>query len=136
MSASSASGQSSTRIELTGAPDEISRLVALIGSTGKIIYDSRSLPDPRGLVTALVQVHSPRRDAPVPTRAAEVTVQAVLDVDTRVWPGLPATPDVERLEATTTVALRNLPGVQEARSRVISVLPLPAVAATDESEGP
>lgn len=136
MSASSASGQSSTRIELTGAPDQINRLVALISSIGEIVFDTRSQPDPRGLVTALVQVRAHGRETPVPTRTAAVTVQAVLDVDTDAWPGLPAAPSVERLEATTTAALRTLPGVQEGRSRVISVLPLPAVTAKDESGGP
>ncbi|MGX5185734.1 hypothetical protein ACWKT5_23655 [Streptomyces avermitilis] len=136
MSASSTSGHSSTRIELTGDPDQISHLVALIGSTGEIVFDSRSQPDPRGMVTALVQVRARDQEMPVPTRTAAVTVQAVLDVDTGAWPGLPAASHVERLEATTTTALRNLPGVQEARSRVISVLPLPAVTATDESGDP
>jgi hypothetical protein len=136
MSASSASGQSSTRIELTGNPNQISRLVALIGTTGEIVFDSRSQPDPRGMVTALVQVRARGQETPVPTPTAAVTVQAVLDVDTDAWPGLPTAPNVERLEATTTTALRNLPGVQEARSRVISVLPLPTVTATDESGDP
>ncbi|HWU10272.1 MAG TPA: hypothetical protein VN520_28535 [Streptomyces sp.] len=137
MSASSASGQSSTRIELSGTPDQISRIVALIGSSiGEIIFDSRSQPDPRGMVTALIQVRSADLESSIPTRTAAVTVQAVLDVDTDVWPGLPAGPSVEQLEITTTTALRNLPGVQAARSRVISVLPLPAVTAKDESAGP
>ncbi|MET9777673.1 hypothetical protein ABZ023_26020 [Streptomyces sp. NPDC006367] len=136
MSASSASGQSSTRIELTGDPAQISSLVALIGSTAEVVFDSRSQPDPRGMVTALVQVRGRSQESPVPTRTAAVTVQAVIDVDTDAWPGLSAAPNVERLEATTTAALRNLPGVQEARSRVISVLPLPAVTATDEGGDP
>ncbi|MFF5019102.1 hypothetical protein [Streptomyces sp. NPDC001165] len=136
MSASPTSGQSSTRIELTGAPDQISRLVALIGSTGQIVFDSRSQPDPRGLVTALVQVRARGQETPVPTRTAAVTVQAVLDVDTGAWPDLPAAPGVERIETRTTAALRTLPGVQEARSRVISVLPLPEVTATEDSGGP
>ncbi|MFD7551472.1 hypothetical protein [Streptomyces sp. NPDC059816] len=136
MSASSASSQSSTRIELSGTPDQISRIVALIGSSiGEIIFDSRSQPDPRGMVTALVQVRSADLESSVPTRTAAVTVQAVLDVDTGVWPGLPSG-SVEQLEITTTTSLRNLPGVHAARSRVISVLPLPAGTAKDESGGP
>lgn len=137
MSASSASGgQSSTRIELTGSPEQVSRLVAMIGNTGVIVFDTRSQPDPRGMVTALVQVRAPDQESPVPTRTAAVTVQTVFDLDTGAWPGLPAAPVVERLEAATTAALRDLSGVQGARSRVISVLPLPAVTATEESGGP
>ncbi|MFJ2629011.1 hypothetical protein ACIO6T_38055 [Streptomyces sp. NPDC087532] len=136
MSASSASGQSSTRIELTGSPDQVSHLVAVIGTTGEIVFDSRSRPDPRGMVTALVQVRAYGQEPPVPTPKAAVTVQTVLDVNTSAWPGLPTVPAAERLEAATTVAVRELPGVLGARSRVISVLPLPAVTATDESGGP
>ncbi|MEV5279742.1 hypothetical protein ACFYMW_25750 [Streptomyces sp. NPDC006692] len=136
MSTSPASNQPSTRIQLTGSPDRISQLVALIGSTGEIVFDSRSQPDPRGIVTALVQVRAHDQDVPVQTPAASVTMQAVLDVDTSVWTGLAAGTDAERFETTTVSALRSLTGVQGVRSRVISVLPLPEVPATDGSGDP
>ncbi|MGW2652051.1 hypothetical protein ACWC1D_00090 [Streptomyces sp. NPDC001478] len=136
MSASSSPSQSSTRIELTGDPDQINHVVALIGSIWEIVFDSRSQPDPRGMITALVQVRTGIQEMMTPTRMAAVTVQANIDVDTGAWPDLSATPNIERLEAATTATLRNLAGVQDARSRVISVLPLPTVTATDESGDP
>ncbi|MEE1737051.1 hypothetical protein PUR49_11145 [Streptomyces sp. BE147] len=134
MTTASAPGPSYTAIELTGAPDRVSRIVAAIGSTGEIIFDSRSEPNPRDEVTALVRVltHDPESTAPAGTAA--VTVQAVLDVDTAAWPGLPAPSAVEQIEAATAAALRDLTGGREARSRVIAILPLPP-SATNGREG-
>ncbi|MFI1203558.1 hypothetical protein ACH4VR_29700 [Streptomyces sp. NPDC020883] len=123
------------QVEMTGPPDQVSRLVAALGGEGEIIYDSPSAPDDRGHVSRLVQVvtHEAGQAPSVPAREAAVTVQTVLDLDTASWPGLPEAAAVRHIEDATAAALQDLPGASQARSRVIAVLPLPA--APDQEDG-
>ncbi|MFI1177222.1 hypothetical protein [Streptomyces melanogenes] len=71
-------GLSVTRIEMTGMPQAVDRLVAALSAHSEIIYDSRSDPDARGEAHCIAEAALPAEDAaPQVQTATRVTVQAV-----------------------------------------------------------
>ncbi|WP_371648256.1 MULTISPECIES: hypothetical protein [unclassified Streptomyces] len=118
-------GLSVTRIELTGVPQAVDRLMAALSAHGEIIYDSRSDLDARGEVHCIAEAVLPGEDAvPGAQGATTVTVQAVLDIDRAAGPSLLAAAGRGQLEADVAARLEGLSHSSgPARTRVVSVRP-------------
>ncbi len=115
-------GPSYTRVQLSGPPEAVGQLMAALGRVGEIIFDNRTEPDARGKVacTARVATHLSPRAVASPGRAA-VVMQCALTLDTAPWFGVSDRVGAERLEEDVCAALAELPGMQAAYSRVITV---------------
>jgi hypothetical protein len=112
------------RVELTGPPEHVATLVSLLGQEARILYDTSSPPDGRGDITRRIEVvthHTP--DAGDGVRVA-VTLQAVLDIDSTVWPQV-GTASAGLQEAVTS-ALGTVRGVDRADTRVVAVAAFPS----------
>ncbi|MFD9791394.1 hypothetical protein ACFWXK_10630 [Streptomyces sp. NPDC059070] len=118
-------GMSVTRIEMTGVPEAVDRLMAALSAQGEIIYDSRSGPDARGEVHCIAEAVLPGKETPPQVEAATtVTVQAVLDIDPAVGTRLQAAEGRGQLEAEVAARLDGLASsTGPARTRVVSVRP-------------
>ncbi|WP_330342663.1 hypothetical protein [Streptomyces sp. NBC_00557] len=112
-----------TKVELSGPPEAIARLMAALGEAGEIIFDHRSAPDTRGDVacTARVATLSAPQQPVQASGTAEVVVQSRLSVDAARWPGLGEPEGARRLEASTAAALAALDGVDAAEGRLVAV---------------
>lgn len=105
-------------------PDQVAMLVSQLARVSQILHDTSFPPNGRGEISRRVQVVT--HHVPAAAEAAErasVTVQAVLDVDSKVWQGQAAAG--ARLERAVTSALEGLDGVRGAASRVVAVVAFP-----------
>lgn len=116
-----------TRIQMSGPPEAIARLMAALSGVGEIIFDHRSAPDDRGDVVCTARVASliPRLpgDAPGPMDAV---VQSTLGIEPGCMPGLTEQGGAEQFEAAAASALTALDGVHSARSRLVALSPTAA----------
>ncbi|MCZ1011953.1 hypothetical protein [Streptomyces lydicus] len=112
------SGPAFTKVQLTGPPEAVSRLMEALGRAGELIFGPVTAePDARGDVSSTARmVTHPRDQAPTASRVRLVTVQTALEVDAEARPGL---------EESVVRSLENLPGVLQASSRVIADVSLP-----------
>ncbi|WP_327411178.1 hypothetical protein OG458_42490 (plasmid) [Streptomyces sp. NBC_01281] len=126
-------GPSYTKVQLSGPPDEVGRLMAALGSVGEIIFDSRSEPDARGDVscTARVATHPSPRPVDPSVQQADVTVQSTFRLGTAAWPCLPGRAGAQQLEEAVDAVLAGLPGAGYPRSRVVAVIGSPASVEKD-----
>ncbi|MFG3207348.1 hypothetical protein [Streptomyces sp. NPDC048192] len=112
-----------TKVELSGPPEAIARLMAALGEAGEVIFDHRSAPDARGDVTCTARVATlatQQQPAQV-SGAADVVVQSRLSVDAARWPGLGQAAGAQRLETSVAAAVTALDGVDAARARLVAV---------------
>lgn len=117
-----------TKIQLSGPPEAVARLMVALSGVGEIIFDHRSAPDARGEVTctARVAILAPSRlggDAP---RRGEAVMQSTLEIGPDRWHGLGEQAGAKQLEAAAAAALTALDGVHGARSRLVAVSPTAA----------
>lgn len=112
-----------THVELTGPPAHVAMLVTRIAAEGRILYDTSTPPDERGDISRGIEVVTHQAPAADGGGRASVTVQAVLDVDAGVWPGLAAADAA--MEQAVTSSLVRLDGVRRVDSRVVAVAALP-----------
>lgn len=124
------------QVQLSGPPETVAGLMAVLGGAGEIIFDHRAEPDTRGDVVCTAQVvvlpPSPVGSA---SKQAEVVVQSTLSADPARWPGLDEPAGAERFEAVAAAALAGLDGVHGARSRVVAVTGSPAAPASGDRRG-
>ncbi|MFI8186719.1 hypothetical protein ACIF70_40490 [Actinacidiphila glaucinigra] len=117
-----------TRVQLTGPPGEVDRLMAVLASMSEVVFDSRSEPDARGDVSCVAQVLThPSPAGPVADGRVSVTVQAVLEADAQALPGLPDAAAAQRVEESVSAALVALPGVTAVASRLVAAVGVPGV---------
>ncbi|MET8816424.1 hypothetical protein ABZW47_31040 [Streptomyces sp. NPDC004549] len=117
-----------TRVQLSGPPEAVTRLMAALGGAAEIIFDHRSAPDTRGEVECTARVVTYAAGvARSGSGQAEAVVQSVLRVDTGRWPALGEAEDARRLEESTAAALCGVQGVGEVNSRLVAVVPSDAV---------
>ncbi|MEV5426350.1 hypothetical protein AB0K85_26850 [Streptomyces cellulosae] len=115
-------GPSYTKVQLSGPPEAVGRLMAALGGAGQIIFDSRTKPDARGEISCTARVATLPVPRPVTAGGrAEVVMQCALTVDTGSWPGVEGGEGAGRLEEDSRSALAGLPGLLAAHSRVIAV---------------
>lgn len=113
-----------TRVQLSGPPQAVARLMAALGGAGEIIFDHRSEPDVRGDVacTARVATYGAPGPQPAPGRAAAI-MQNTLSLDAARWPLTGERGDTQRLEACADAALSAVEGVHAVSSRLVAVTP-------------
>lgn len=111
-----------TRVQLSGPPQAVARLMAALGSAGEIIFDHRAEPDVRGDVecTARVATYSAPGPKQAPGRTAAV-MQSTLILDAVCWPLTDECGDTQRLEACADAALSEVEGVHAVSSRLVAV---------------
>ncbi|MET8816449.1 hypothetical protein ABZW47_31170 [Streptomyces sp. NPDC004549] len=116
------------KVQLSGPPEAVSRLMAALAGAGEVIFDHRAAPDARGDVECRAKVitYGAAGTDSVSGHAAAV-VQSVLRVDTGRWPALGEAEDARRLEESTAAALCGVQGVGEVNSRLVAVVPSDAV---------
>jgi hypothetical protein len=123
------------QVRLSGPPEAVAGLMAVLGGAGEIIFDHRAEPDIRGDVSCTARVVVlPPSPAVSASKQAEVVVQSTLSADTARWPGLDEPAGIERFEAVTAAALTGLDGVDGARSRVVAVTGSPVAPASGDRQ--
>lgn len=117
-----------TRVELSGPPEAVARLMTALAGVSEVIFDHRSAPDDRGDVacTARVVTYDGAAGPQPVSGRAEAVVQSTLRLDTARWPGLGEEDGTQRLEDGAAAALAGVEGVDEASSRLVAVVPSPA----------
>lgn len=118
------------KVQLSGPPEAVARLMAALAGVGEIVFDHRSAPDARGDVacTARVATLAPFRPGGDAPGRGEAVVQSTLEIDPGCWHGLGEQAGTEQLEAAAAAALTALDGVHGARSRLVAVSPTAAPA--------
>jgi len=114
-----------TRVEMTGSPGEVDRLVTVLSGASEIVSDSRSEPDARGEVTSITEVvaHPGPTGVPEAPATAKVTLQVVLEVDLSVWADQSASETSRQLEEDSARLMRAVPGSSNVQTRVVSSRP-------------
>ncbi|MFF7858761.1 hypothetical protein [Streptomyces sp. NPDC007904] len=111
-----------TKIQMSGPPEAVARLMAALGGAGEIIFDHRSEPDARGEVACTARVATFAASGPADASGpGEAVVQSTLELDAGRWHGLGEQAGAEELEAAAAAALAGLDGVHRARSRLVAV---------------
>jgi hypothetical protein len=113
-----------SQVKLTGPPGQVAALVSLLGTAGRILFDTSSPPDGQGDVSRRVQLvmhHAP--GAVGPGARACVTVQAVLEVEGGAWTD-ERTGTAVPLGAVTA-ALEGLDGVRRVEAQVVALAAFP-----------
>ena len=127
MSAQTPSGPAFTQVRLTGPPAVVDGLVAVLSGSAEVISDSPSHPGADGNIERVVELVTHPAPRPVPAEGGvSVTVQSTLAADGGAFNGLPDEAAAQEVERTVTQALRAMPHVTEASSRVVSAWGLPA----------
>ncbi|WP_327411191.1 hypothetical protein OG458_42420 (plasmid) [Streptomyces sp. NBC_01281] len=121
---SAGTGHSFTEVQLTGPADAVAQLMATLSGVSEVIFGPVVQPARDGQVTSTAQVVTHASPGAVADgQRVSVTVQSVLDVA----PGtLTGSQPAQRMEEAVTDAVRGLTGVQEARTRVVAAVGLPA----------
>lgn len=115
------------KVQLSGSPEVVARLMTALAGAGEIIFDHRSEPDVRGAVTCTARVATYGAvGAQMVQEGAgrvEAVVQSTLGLDAALWPGLGAQGGAQQLEDGAAAALSTVEGVHAVSSRLIAVTP-------------
>ncbi|MEU8733605.1 hypothetical protein AB0C68_30020 [Streptomyces tendae] len=113
-----------TKVQMSGPPEAVARLMAVLGGSCEIIFDHRADPNARGDVscTARVVTYGADRTQALSGRA-EAVVQSTLFLDTARWPGLGEDEGTQRLENGAAAALAAVTGVRTVSSRLVALMP-------------
>lgn len=107
------------KVEMTGPPGAVSRLMEALSGIAEIHFDSRSDPDARGEVTCTAEVATvPGQEAPL-AGTVTFTVQALLDVDLSRFEDLSADQAGQQVAEDAAGLLRNVRGSSEVQARVV-----------------
>ncbi|MFD8900507.1 hypothetical protein [Streptomyces ardesiacus] len=127
MSAQTPSGPDFTQVRLTGPPAAVDRLMVALSGSAEVISDSPSHPGADGNIERVVELVTHQAPRPAPAEGGvSVTVQSTLSADGGAFNGLPGEEAAQEVERVVVQALRALPHVREASSRVVSAWGLPA----------
>ncbi|MFD6329224.1 hypothetical protein ACFWGI_06545 [Streptomyces niveus] len=114
------------KVQLSGPPEAVGRLMAALAGAGEIIFHHRSAPDDRGAVdcTARVATYGATGVQMVGEEGAgqvEAVVQSTLRLDAARWPGLGGRAGTQQLEDSAVAALATVEGADTVSSRLIAV---------------
>ncbi|MCZ1012268.1 hypothetical protein [Streptomyces lydicus] len=116
---SSPSAPEFTKVEMTGSPGAVSRLMEALSGVAEVHFDSRSDPDARGEVTCTAEMATvPGHETPL-TGTVTFTVQAVLDIEPSRFANLSADQAGQQVAEDAAGLLRNVRGSSDVQARVV-----------------